>query len=145
MTIKIICVGKVKEEFMREAILHYKKIIQLKNKIEIIEVEDEKTPETQNITQINLVKDKEGNKILSKINKEDFIILLDIQGKQGNTAELLKAIKAQSDKNIVFIIGGSLGVSKTIKNRSNISISISNMTFPHQLMRVILLEQISFL
>jgi 23S rRNA (pseudouridine1915-N3)-methyltransferase len=140
MNIQIICVGKIKEKFMREAIVYYKNLITIKNKLEIIELEDEKTPNILNSAEVKLVKQKESNKILSKIQKNDFVVLLDIYGKAITTEQFKKS--CSNNEKIVFVIGGSLGVSENVRNRANIKISISNMTFPHQLMRIILLEQI---
>ncbi len=134
--IKIICVGKIKEKFYKEAIEEYQKRLTKYTKLEIIEVKDESS--TEKALKI------EGERILSKINQTDYIITLDINGKPLTSLELANTIDKwlMQNSNIVFIIGGSYGLSTEVKNRSNYSLSFSNLTFPHQLFRVILLEQI---
>lgn len=129
--IKIICVGKIKESFYREAIREYLKRLQKYHKIEIIEVTD------SNIEQ-------EGKLILDKINEKDYVVTLEIDGKMLNSIELSNYIDKTfiNKSNITFIIGGSDGISETVKSRANDKISFGKLTFPHQLFRVILLEQI---
>ena len=135
--IKIICVGKIKEKYFKEAILEYKKRITKYDKIEIIELPDydydlKKTLET------------ESNNILKNINLKDYNILLDINSNTYTSLELANKIDKirNTNHNITFIIGGSYGVSERVKNIVNEKISFSSLTFPHQLFRVILLEQI---
>ena len=136
--IKIICVGKIKEKFFKEAIEEYKKRLSKYTKINIIEVED------INLNNEELIKQKESELILKHIDKKDYIITLEIEGKQLTSIELSKKIEEleTTNPNITFIIGGSYGLSKEIKELSNFKLSFSKLTFPHQLFRVILLEQI---
>ena len=145
MKIKLICVGKVKEKFYVDAIKEYSKRLGAYTTLEIIEVPDEKTPDKASEA-INLqIKEKEGNAILSKVKQNDFVMLLDVKGKMYSSEELSELIEnymVDGKSEFVFIIGGSLGVSQQVKQRANTLISFSKMTFPHQLMRVIFLEQI---
>lgn len=145
MKIKLICVGKVKEKFYVDAIKEYSKRLGAYTSLEIIEVPDEKTPDKASEA-INLqIKEKEGNAILSKVKQNDFVMLLDVKGKMYSSEELSELIEnymIDGKSEFVFIIGGSLGVSQQVKQRANTLISFSKMTFPHQLMRVIFLEQI---
>lgn len=135
--IKIICVGKIKEKYLKEAILEYLKRLSKYTKIEIIELLDETTKEVNKCIEI------EGEKILKNIKEKDYVITLEIDGQEYSSTEFASKIEqAQVIGNLVFIIGGSYGLSDIIKNRSNQRISFSKMTFPHQLFRVILLEQI---
>lgn len=136
--IKIICVGKIKEKFLKDAIDEYSKRISKYTKLEIIEVSDrDKLP-------INDILDKEGNDILKHINDKEYVVTLEINGNNLSSIELAKKIDTTFNKysNIVFIIGGSYGLSNNIKQRSNYALSFSKLTFPHQLFRVMLLEQI---
>ena len=145
MKITILCVGKVKEKFYRDAIGEYQKRLSRYCKLEIVEVADEKTPDGASETVENQIKEKEGNRILSKIREEDYVIALAIDGKMQDSVELSKNIQqlgVRGKSSIVFIIGGSLGLSKAVLKRANEKLSFSKMTFPHQLMRVILLEQV---
>jgi len=136
--IKIICVGKIKEKFFKDAIEEYKKRLTKYTKISIIEVED------ININNEELIKQKESELILKHIEKKDYIITLEIEGKQLTSIELSNKIEdlEQTNPNITFIIGGSYGLDDEIKKISNFKLSFSKLTFPHQLFRVILLEQI---
>lgn len=136
--IKIICVGKIKEKFFRDAIEEYQKRLTKYTKINIIEVED------ININNEELIKQKEKELILKHIDKKDYVITLEIEGKQLSSTELSKKIEELEtfSSNITFIIGGSYGLDDEIKNLSNFKLSFSKLTFPHQLFRVILLEQI---
>ena len=145
MKIKLICVGKVKEKFYVDAIKEYSKRLGAYTSLEIIEVPDEKTPDKASEA-INLqIKEKEGNAILSKVKQNVFVMLLDVKGKMYSSEELSELIEnymIDGKSEFVFIIGGSLGVSQQVKQRASTLISFSKMTFPHQLMRVIFLEQI---
>lgn len=136
--IKIICVGKIKEKFYKEAIEEYQKRLSKYTKLNIIEVED------INLDNEELIKQKESELILKHIDKKDYIITLEIEGKQLSSIELSKKIEELEtlNPNITFIIGGSYGLDNKIKNISNYKLSFSKLTFPHQLFRVILLEQI---
>ncbi len=145
MNIKIICVGKVKEKFYRDAIAEYSKRLSRYTKFQIIEVSDEKTDENASEHENTLVKDKEGQRILGNIKDQDYVIGLFIQGKQLDSVELsekMSKLFVSGTSNLVFVIGGSLGLSKEVEKRCNDLLSFSKMTFPHQLMRVILTEQI---
>ena len=132
--IKIICVGKIKENFFREAILEYKKRLSKYCKLEIIEVNDEEHNSLE----------KEKNNILKYVKKTDYNIILDVNGNKLTSNEF--AVKLDKvfieNSNITFIVGGSLGLHEEIKDLSNYKLSFSDLTFPHQLFRVILLEQI---
>ena len=136
--IKIICVGKIKEKFYKEAIEEYKKRLSKYTKLQIIEVED------INLQNETLIKQKEAELIEKNINEKDYVITLEIEGNELNSIELSKKIQEQeqTNPNITFIIGGSYGLDDKIKQRSNYKLSFSKLTFPHQLFRVILLEQI---
>lgn len=129
--IKIICVGKIKEQYLKDAILEYKKRISKYHKLEIIELPDNSIEE-------------EGNAILKVINDKDYVITLEIEGQMIDSIEFSNRIEKIfiEHSNITFIIGGSDGLSDKIKAISNFKLSFSKMTFPHQLFRVILLEQI---
>lgn len=133
--IKIICVGKVKERFFNEAIKEYQKRIVKYTKLEIIEVPDFNYDVLKTINE-------EGKKILSKINDKDFVVTLEIVGKPLSSMEFSGFIDKNISKNITFVIGGSNGLSLDVIKRSNYSLSFSDLTFPHQLFRVMLLEQI---
>ena len=132
---RIICVGKVKESFFKEAILEYSKRISRYSKLEIIEVPD---------FDGDLAPLKEGEKILAKIKDNDYVITLEIDGAVLNSLEFASKIDSNfsSNKNLVFVIGGSSGLSLDVKKRSDFKLSFSSFTFPHQLFRIILLEQI---
>ena len=136
--IKIICVGKIKEKFYKEALEEYKKRLSKYTKLNIIEVEDINLPKEE------LIKQKEAELIEKNINEKDYVITLEIEGKEINSIELSKKLEQLEtlNPNITFIIGGSYGLDDKIKNRSNYKLSFSKLTFPHQLFRVILLEQI---
>ena len=145
MNITVLCVGKVKESFMREAIDEYSKRLSRYVKLQIVEVSDEKTPENASEAENNRIINTEGERILSKIKDSDYVCALAINGRMHTSEEFssyLDLAQIKSKGNLVFIIGGSLGLSQAVLKRANDSISFSKMTFPHQLMRVILLEQI---
>jgi 23S rRNA (pseudouridine1915-N3)-methyltransferase len=136
--IKIICVGKIKEKFYIEALEEYKKRLSKYTKLEIREVQDIFDEN------IEIIKSKEADQIIKYINTKDYIITLEIKGNQLTSEELSKKIENTfiTNSNITFIIGGSYGLDKKITNISNYKLSFSKMTFPHQLFRIILLEQI---
>lgn len=145
MKITILCVGKVKEKFYRDAIDEFTKRLSRYCKLEIVEVADEKTNEYASENEIRLVKEKEGERIIKNIKDDAYVITLCIDGKQLNSEELSERIERlgiQGTSHISFIIGGSLGLSNEVIKRADFKLSFSKMTFPHQLMRVILLEQI---
>lgn len=136
--IKIICVGKIKEKYLKEAIDEYKKRLSKYTKIEIIEVLDEGLKEEQKVVEI------EKEKIEKHITEKDFLITLEIEGSEYTSEQFAKKLDSIfiTNSNICFIIGGSYGLSEDIKKKSNLHLSFSKMTFPHQLFRVFLLEQI---
>lgn len=145
MKITLITVGKIKEKFLSDAINEYKKRLSKYCKLEIIEVADEKTPDHAGENVENGIKSKEAERILKYIKNDSFVITLEINGKMLTSEELASKIDnlgIQGVSHITFIIGGSLGLGKEVLARSDYALSFSKMTFPHQLMRVILLEQI---
>lgn len=145
MNINIIAVGKIKEKYTRDGIREFQKRLSRYCNLKIIEIDDEKAPENLSQRDRELVKDKEGKKILSKIPQNSHIISLEIEGRQFSSEELSKKMEdlmIDGINDITFIVGGSLGLSSEVRNRANFKLSFSNMTFPHQLMRLILLEQI---
>lgn len=145
MRIKIVSVGKIKESFYVQAIAEYAKRLSKYCRLEMTEVQDEKTPDNASIPMTNLIKRKEGERILSAIREEDYVIALAIEGKALDSVELSQKIEQlgiDGVSSIAFVIGGSLGLSEEVLIRADYSLSFSKMTFPHQLMRVILLEQI---
>jgi len=145
MNITIIGVGKIKEKFMQEAIKEYSKRLSRYCNLKIIEVPDEKAPENLSDREMELIKQREGEKILSKIPVSSYVIALAIEGKSLSSEDFSKKIDELAlggVGHISFVIGGSLGLSKEVLNRSDFKLSFSKMTFPHQMMRVILLEQV---
>lgn len=145
MKITIITVGKIKETYLKDAINEYCKRLSKYCKVEIMEVADEKTPDHASETVENQIRLKEGDRILKLVKDDAYVITLEIQGRQLTSEELADKINTlgiQGISHIVFIIGGSIGLGKAVLSRSNYALSFSKMTFPHQLMRVILLEQI---
>ncbi len=144
LTIQIICVGKLKETYLKEAILEYSKRLSKYIKLDILELPDEKIPDKINNNIMDLVKSKECNNILNHLKKDSYIIALDLKGKQFSSEEFSKNLEEISMENshITFIIGGSLGLTDELLNKCNQKICFSKMTFPHQLIRVFLLEQI---
>lgn len=145
MKISIICVGKMKEKFYRDALAEYAKRLSRYCRLEILEVEDEKTPDGASQAYEEQIKLKEANKILPKLKEDAYIIALEIQGRKMDSVEFARMIDrlgVQGKSHIQFVIGGSLGLHASVTERAHYSLSFSDMTFPHQLMRVILLEQI---
>lgn len=145
MNIKIIGVGKLKEKYLVQAMQEYLKRLQAYAKVEVIELADEKAPENLSETQMMQIKDKEGERILAKIKDQEYVISLAIEGKNPSSeafAQKIENLGIQGKSQLVFVIGGSLGLSPSVMQRSNAQISFGKMTFPHQLMRVMLTEQI---
>lgn len=145
MKISILCVGKVKEKYFTDAIEEYSKRLSRYCKLEIIEVQDEKTPDEASENEEKLIKEKEGERLLAKIKEGAYVISLAIEGKKMTSvglSEKIEALGVSGVSHICLIIGGSLGLSPAVLKRSDMLLSFSDMTFPHQLMRVILLEQI---
>ena len=145
MKITLITVGKIKEKYLKDAIAEYSKRLSRYCKLEIVEVADEKTPDNASDTVEDAIRDKEGERILKYIKEDAYVITLEIAGKMLTSEEMAEKIEklgVQRTSHIIFIIGGSIGLGKEILKRSDYALSFSKMTFPHQLMRVILLEQI---
>lgn len=144
MNINIISVGKIKEKYFTAAIEEYSKRLSRFVKLILTEIPDERIPDNASEKEIEIIKEKEGLKILSKLNENSFVITLCIEGKELSSEELAQKITdiSMSSSNITFIIGGSLGLSNAVKNKSQLRLSFGKITFPHQLMRVVLLEQI---
>ena len=144
MRITIITVGKIKEKYLLEGIKEYTKRLSKYTKLELIEVKDEHAPENLSDKDKDLIKDKEADRINARL-KDSFIISLAIEGKQLSSEQLaskIEYIKTYHNSHITFLIGGSLGLSDSLKKKSNFLLSFSQMTFPHQLMKLILLEQL---
>lgn len=145
MKITLITVGKIKEKYLKDAIAEYSKRLSRYCKLEIVEVADEKTPDNASDTVEDAIRDKEGERILKYIKEDAYVITLEIAGKMlisEEMAEKIEKLGVQGTSHIIFIIGGSIGLGREILKRSDYALSFSKMTFPHQLMRVILLEQI---
>ncbi len=145
MKITIITVGKLKEKYLKDAISEYSKRLSRYCKLEVIEVADEKTPDQAGEGMETMIREKEAERILKYIREDAYVVTLEIKGKQLTSEELAEKIDrlgVQGKSHIQFVIGGSIGLGGTVLNRSDYALSFSRMTFPHQLMRVILLEQI---
>ena len=145
MKISIVCVGKIKEKFYRDAIDEYAKRLSKYCKFEVIEVADEKTPDKASEALEDQIKEKEAARILEKIKEDAYVFTLEILGKKFTSekfADCIEKTTLSGKSNLVFVIGGSLGLHQNVLKRSDQAISFSDMTFPHQLMRVILSEQI---
>lgn len=145
MKITIICVGKIKEDFFRKAVSEYEKRLSRYCKLEIIEVQDEKTPDHASPVLEEQIKEKEAARIHRHLKEDAYIYSLEIGGEEADSvsfARQMERLGIQGKSHIQFVIGGSLGLHKSISKVADKKISFSKMTFPHQLMRVILLEQI---
>lgn len=145
MNITILCVGQIKEKYFRDAIAEYQKRLSRYCKLQIIEVADEKTKENASETENDLIRKKEGERLLKHIKDSDYCITLEIDGKMLTSEGFSKEIDRlglAGKSSLVFVIGGSIGLDTAVIKRSDYALSFSKMTFPHQLMRVILLEQI---
>ena len=145
VNISIVTVGKLKEKYLKMGIDEYLKRLSSYAKVEVIEVPDEKAPEVLSEAEMIQVKQKEGERILAKISQDTYVIALAIDGKMQSSEELagtLDKLATYGKSKIAFIIGGSLGLSEEVLQRSNEQLSFSKMTFPHQLMKLILVEQI---
>lgn len=144
MNINIICAGKIKEKYFTAAIAEYSKRMSRFAKFSITELPDEKIPDNASEKEENAIKDKEGKAMLSKIKDSDYVIAMCIEGKQLDSVELSEKIEkiSMSSSSIVFVIGGSLGLSNEVKKRADLRLSFGKITLPHQLMRVVLCEQI---
>lgn len=145
MKITVLAVGKLKEKYWKLAIAEYQKRLGAYTKIEIIEVPDEKAPENMSDKEIEQVKQKEGQRLLAKVKPQSTVITLEIKGNMLTSEGLAKNLQqrmVQGQSDFTFIIGGSNGLHQDVLDRSNYALSFSKMTFPHQMMRVILLEQV---
>ena len=145
MNIQIISVGKVREKYLKLGIAEFEKRLQSYCKLQLIEVPDEQAPENLSDKELEKVKEREGDRILKHVKDHHHVIALDVQGKQMASEQFSKAIAQlgyQGKNHITFIIGGSNGLSIDVLKRANEKISFSKMTFPHQLMKLILLEQV---
>lgn len=145
MKISIVCVGRLKEKYWTAAVEEYSKRLGKYIKLDITELPDEKAPESMSAAQERQVKEKEGERILKAIKDDAFVVTLEIEGKQLTSVELADFMSEKMTRgvsHIAFVIGGSLGLSDEVIKKSDYHLSFSKMTFPHQLMRVVLLEQI---
>lgn len=145
MNIQILCVGKLKEKYWEEAVAEYRKRLGSYCSLSVEEVREEKAPVGLSPAEEEGVKDAEGRELLKRIKEQSFVIALEIQGKALSSEELaakLKQLAIDGKSDVTFVIGGSLGLSRAVSRRADFSLSFSPMTFPHQMMRVILLEQI---
>ena len=146
MNIQIIGVGKIKEKFYRDAIDEYMKRLRAYNKVEIVEVADERADEGLSARELELIKDREAERILQKVKDNSFLVSLEIEGKSLDSVGFAKFIEKERQegfgRDLVFVIGGSNGLGKKVLARSDYALSFGKMTYPHQLMRLILAEQI---
>lgn len=144
MNINVICVGKIKEKYFTDAITEYSKRLSRFVKLNIIEVADEKIPDNASVKEMEIVKKKEGERILSKLPSNSFAVTLCVEGKELSSTELATKLSdiSMTSSNITFIIGGSLGLSDDVKSASQLRLSFGRITLPHQLIRVVLLEQL---
>lgn len=145
MNITLITVGSIKEAYWRDAVAEYEKRLSRYCRITVTEVKDEKTPEGASEAEERKIKETEGQRILKKLKEDSFLVLLSIRGRRFTSeafAEQFSEWETRSRGNLFFVIGGSLGVSEEVEQHANCLLSFSDFTFPHQMMRVILLEQI---
>jgi 23S rRNA (pseudouridine1915-N3)-methyltransferase len=145
MKINIISVGKLKEKYLKQGIQEYLKRLSNYAKVNIIELPDEKAPESMSEAEMETVKQKEGTRILSNISQDAYVITLEINGKMLNSEQLaakMEELATYGKSKVVFVIGGSLGMSDEVRKRSDLALSFSKMTFPHQMVRLVLLEQV---
>lgn len=145
MNITIYCVGRVKESFFRQAIDEYSKRLSRYCRLQIVEVADEKTPDRAGAALEQQIKKKEGERLLNRIREGTYLIALAIDGKQMDSvrfAQTIGELGVRGRSEIALVIGGSLGLSEEVLSRADLRLSFSELTFPHQLMRVILLEQL---
>lgn len=144
LNVNIICIGNLKEKFFTDALSEYKKRLSRYCKFEVVELPEEKIADNVTQSQIDKTLKIEGEKILAKISKSDYVVAMCIEGKQFSSEELARKIEdiSFSNSTVNFVIGGSWGLSDDVKNRADMRLSVSKMTFPHQLFRVMLSEQI---
>ncbi|MBR3785857.1 MAG: 23S rRNA (pseudouridine(1915)-N(3))-methyltransferase RlmH [Firmicutes bacterium] len=145
MNITVICIGKLKEKYWTAAIDEYSKRLKSYCSLDIIELKEARLPDKAGPAEELAVKEAEGEEILKKIKDNQYVITLEVKGKMLSSeklAEKIDALGLEGNSNVVFVIGGSLGLSAAVSKRANFKLSFSEMTFPHQMMRVILLEQV---
>lgn len=145
MNIKIICVGKLKEKYFRDAIAEYQKRLSRFAKVELVQVPDEKAPERLSAAEQERVKETEGRAILNKIKDKEYVYVTAIKGQEKSSEEFaqeLKELATYGHSDVTFVIGGSLGTSSAVNQRADVLLSFGKLTMPHQLMRVVLIEQI---
>ncbi|MBM7541298.1 23S rRNA (pseudouridine(1915)-N(3))-methyltransferase RlmH [Amphibacillus cookii] len=145
MNLTIISVGKLKEKYLRQGIEEYAKRLRAYANLNLVEVADEKAPESLSPAQMEEIKNKEGDRILAKMAKDTYVITLEIKGKQLSSEQLANQfdqLATHGKSKVAFVIGGSLGLSEAVMKRSDFALSFSKMTLPHQLMRLVLLEQV---
>ena len=145
MKLTIITVGKLKEKYWREAVKEYEKRLGKYASVTMMEVADEKEPNNASLKDLEMIKEKEAERILSKIKDNQYVVTLEIDGKEYTSEQLAMEYqkwKNTGKSNVVFVIGGSNGIGEDVKKRSNQEISFGKMTYPHQMMKVILLEQL---
>jgi 23S rRNA (pseudouridine1915-N3)-methyltransferase len=145
MQITIICVGKLKEKYLKEGIEEYRKRLSAYCKLQVVEVSDEKAPEEMSAAEMEQVKRKEGERILAQIKPDQYVIALAIEGQMWTSEKLsseLDRLALHGKSQVAFVIGGSLGLSDAVLKRSDVQLSFSKMTFPHQLVRLVLVEQV---
>ena len=145
MTLKLYCIGKLKEDYLKKGVKEYAKRINAYINIEIIEIDDEKVPPYPNDSEINIAKNKEGQRALKMIKNNEYLIGLDLVNKQPNSEQFARYLEDKfvlAGASLSFIIGGSYGLSDELKKRCNDRIALSSLTFPHQLTRLIFLEQV---
>ena len=145
MKIKIVTVGKLKEKYLKDGIAEYSKRLSRFANLEMIELADEKTPDRASNSENQKILELEGTRILSKISDRDFVIVLAIEGKTLSSEEFSKQLEQapiNGFSTLTFVIGGSLGLSPQVKKRANLFLSFGRLTLPHQLMRLVLVEQI---
>jgi len=145
MNINIICIGKLKEKYWTDAVAEYVKRLKRYCNIKITELKEDRLPDNASASEEEIVKANEGKSILKAISDDEYVIVLDIKGKQLSSEQLSEKINKlalDGKSNIAFVIGGSLGLSTSVLGRADFKLSFSPMTFPHQMMRVILLEQV---
>ena len=145
MKLTVIAVGKIKEKYLKDAVTEYSKRLSRYCKLEIIEAADEKTPDHASVAVEDAIRAKEGERLLKHIRDDMYVITLEIGGKMLTSeefAEKIETLGVQGKSSIAFVIGGSIGLGEEVLKRSDFALSFSKMTFPHQLMRVVLLEQV---
>ncbi len=145
MKITILAVGKIKESFYREAVMEFQKRLSRYVKLEILETPDEKTPEQALERENDRIREREGERLLKLMREDAYVIALAIKGTMMDSpafAEKIRVLGVNGASHVIFVIGGSLGLSEAVLRRADMQLSFSKMTFPHQMMRVILMEQI---